>query len=173
MSPAAQGPFWGSQSELRSVSLNPSHFRSGRWVILGEGVLVAVLGIWGLVAGAAHPDAVRDGAPVLMLNLTTVHSAILLGFGVVAALAMAQRRAAVIVTGVGTVGFLLLFAIGTVAAIRSAPGPLGFDLGDSVLNAMLMALNLALFMWLVANSLEGPRWVPRRKPSRAANREQT
>lgn len=60
--------------------------------------------------------------------------------------------------------FFLLFAIGTVASARSAPGPLGFDPADSVLHVIFMALNLAVLMWLGAETLEGPRWV-RRSPA--------
>lgn len=67
-----------------------------------------------------------------------------------------------IVTGFETGAFFLLFAIGTVASATSDPGPLGSDPGDSVLHPIFMAVSLALLMWLVAETLEGPYWVPRR-----------
>lgn len=164
MSPTTKSPFWGEQSELRPVSLNPSHFRTGRVVLLAEGALLAALGLWGFIASAAHPTAGRAGAPVLVLELTPAYSGVLVGLGVLAVLSAWRRRSALIITGVETVAFVLLFVIGTVASARSAPGPLGFDPADSVLHLIFMALNLALLMWLAADSLEGPRWIRRRPP---------
>ncbi|MDQ2707660.1 MAG: DUF4383 domain-containing protein [Actinomycetota bacterium] len=165
MSPVTKSPYWGPKSSLRQVSQSPSHFRSARWFLLAEGLTVAALGIAGLVSSWAHPGVGRAGAPVLALSLTPVHSGVLLGFGLLAILASFRRRAAVTVAGFGVVCYLLLFAIGTVAAVRHAPGPLGFDLGDSVLHAALMAVNLAVFIWLLPDALEGRAWVPRRRPS--------
>jgi hypothetical protein len=163
MSPTTKSAFEGADSPLRPVSLDPSHFRSGRWFLLAEGVVLVAVGAGGLIAAARHPGAGRAGAPLLGLALTPTHSAVLLGFGVIAVCATIRRRPTVIVTGVGVVAFLLLFTIGTVAAVRSAPGPLGFDLRDSVLHAVLLVFNLALLMWLVVNALEGPAWVRRRR----------
>ncbi|MGH3783599.1 MAG: DUF4383 domain-containing protein [Pseudonocardiaceae bacterium] len=164
MSPTTKSPFWGEKSALRPVSRSPWYFRTGRVVLLAEGAALAVLGVWGLIAAAAYPAAGPAGAPVLVLALTPAHSGVLLGFGVLAVASAWWRRSALIVTGVEAVAFLLLFAIGTVASARSAPGPLGFDPGDSVLHLIFMALNLALLMWLGAETLEGPRWIRRRPP---------
>ncbi|MGH3765036.1 MAG: DUF4383 domain-containing protein [Pseudonocardiaceae bacterium] len=164
MNTTTKSPFWGTKSALMPVSRSPWHFRTGRVVLLAEGVLLAVLGVWGLISAAAHPAAGRAGAPVLVLALTPLHSGVLLGFGVLAMLSAWQPRAAKITTGAEAVAFFLLFAIGTVASARSFPGPLGFDPGDSVLHLCFMVLNLALLMWLAAETLEGPRWVRRRPP---------
>jgi hypothetical protein len=76
-----------------------------------------------------------------------------------------RPRSALIVTGVEAAVFMLLFAIGTVASARSVPGPLGFDPADSVLHPIFTALNVALLMWLAADTLEGPGWVRRRRPA--------
>ncbi len=160
MSPRTKSPIPGST--LRPVSRSRSQFRTGRVVLLIEGAVMAALGVWGLIAAEVHPGAGPAGAPVLVLALTPAHSGVLLGFGVLAVLSAWRRRSALIVTGVEAVAFLLLFAIGTVASARSAPGPLGFDPADSVLHIIFMALNLALLMWLAAETLEGPRWVRRR-----------
>lgn len=162
MSPTTKSPFCGKDSALKPVSRSPSHFRTGRVVLLIEGAVLAILGVWGSIAASVQPNPGPAGASVLVLALTPAHSGVLLGFGVLAGLSAWWRRSALIVTGVGAVGFLLLFAVGTVASARSAPGPLGFDPGDSVLHVVFMALNLALLMWLAAETLEGPRWVRRR-----------
>jgi hypothetical protein len=172
MSPTTKSPFDGSDSPLRPVSLNPSHYRSGRWFLLAEGGLLLVLGGGGVTSALAHPDADPAGAPVLWLALTPTHSGLLLGFGVLAVCAVARRRHTVIITGFGAVLFLLLFTIGTGAAARHAPWVLGFDLRDSVLHAVLLVFNLALLMWLIPDALEGPAWVRRRRgPSRRRRRQ--
>ncbi|HEX4100124.1 MAG: DUF4383 domain-containing protein [Pseudonocardiaceae bacterium] len=159
-----KSPFWGTESALIPVSRSPWYFRTGRVVLLAEGAVLTALGVWGLIAEVVYPDAGPAGAPVLVLALTTMHSGVLLGFGVLAALAARWRRSALMVTGAGAVGFMLLFLFGTVASAKSDPGPLGFDPGDSVLHLIFMALNLALLMWLGAETLEGPRWI-RRDPA--------
>jgi hypothetical protein len=136
--------------------------------LLAEAVLVAALGVWGLLAGVFHParDINAAGAAMhvgLRAAPAPAHCWLLIGFGALAALATPRRRTTLIMTGVGVVGFLLLFTIGTVAAVRSTPGLLGFDASESVLHAVLMAINLALLLWLFVNALEGPAWVRRRR----------
>jgi hypothetical protein len=164
MSPTPKSLFWGRELALEPVSRSGWHFRTGRVVLLIEDAVLAALGVWGLTAATVYPAAGRAGAPVLVLALIPTHSSLLLGFGVLAVLSAGWRRSALIVTRVETVPFFLLLAIGTVAAARSTLSPLGFDPGDSVLHVVFMALNLALLMWLAAETLEGPRWV-RRRPS--------
>jgi hypothetical protein len=171
MSPTTKTQWDGSDSPLRPVSLNPSHFRIGRWWLLGEGLLLVGLGLWGLYSAATHPHMGPTGAPVLWLALSPAHSDVLLGFGLFAAVATVWRRPTVIITGIGAVGFTLLFTIGTVAAVASTPGPLGFDLRDSALHVVLLAFNLALLIWLIPNALEGPGWVRRRARAQRPGRQ--
>ena len=168
MSPVVKSPYWGKDSPLRPVSLNPSHYHSGRWVLLAEALLVAGLGVYGLLAEVSAPAADITGHRAVAIALraasTPAHCWLLIGFAVLAALATLRRRTTLIITGAGVVGFLLLFAIGTVAAVRSTPGPLGFTASESVLHAVLMAINLTLLIWLLVNALQGPAWVRRRRP---------
>ncbi len=161
MSPVTQGPEGRMTSGLRLVSRNPAHFRQGRWFLLAEGVLLIALGGAGFISAATHPDASPDGAPVLVLALTPWHSAILLGFGVLAVAGTWQRHAAIIVAASGTVGFLVLLFVGAVAAAHHAPGPLGFEARDIVLHGLVAAANFAVLYWLIPDALEGPDWVPR------------
>jgi hypothetical protein len=166
MSPVTQGPVGRLTSGLRLVSRNPGHFRQGRWFLLTEGVLLIALGTAGVVSAATHPDSPPAGAPVLVLALTPWHSAILLGFGVLAVAGTLQRHAAIIVTALGAVGFVILVFIGAVTAVHRAPGPLGFEPRDIVLHGVLAAANFAVLYWLIPDVLEGPDW-ERRPGSRS------
>ena len=165
MSPVVRGPFGGLTSGLRLVSRNAPHFRTGRWFLLVEGVLLAVLGGWGFASAASHPHAGPTGAPVLMLALTPWHSALLLAIGLAAVAGAWQRHAAVIVTASAAVVLLLLVFLGAVAASHHVPGPLGLDNLDIVLHGVLAATNFGLLYWLIPDVLEGPNWVKRRGPS--------
>ncbi|WP_431239483.1 DUF4383 domain-containing protein [Mycolicibacterium aichiense] len=148
-------------SGLRLVSRNPGHFRRGRWFLLAEGLLLIALGAAGFISAATHPGYPPVGAPVLVLALTPWHSAVLLGFGVLAVVGTLHRRAAVVVTGMGAAGFLILLFIGAVTAAHHAPGPLGFNARDIVLHGVIAAANFAILYWLIPDALEGPDWEPR------------
>ena len=167
MAPVTEGPFGRLTSGLRLVSRDGPHFRTGRWFVLAEGVVLVVLGVWGFVSAASHPGAGPTGAPVLILALTPWHSAVLLVIGLVVMLSAVQRHAAVIVTAAAGVIFVLLVFIGAIAAAHHAPGPLGLDNGDMVLHGVVAAVNFALLYWLLPDVLEGPDWVRRRDPSAA------
>jgi len=163
MSPTTRSPYDSSDVPLRPVSDNPAHYRSGRWLLLAEGILLMILGGYGLIAAGMHPHAWQPtGVAVLVLHLAPVHSGVLLGYGVFGVAATVHRRSTVIVTGLGVVGFLLLFTIGVTAAARARPGPWGFDLGDSVLHGALLIVDLALLIWLLPDAMEGPSWIRRR-----------
>jgi hypothetical protein len=169
------------------VNLDPAHYRSGRWFLLAQGLVLIGLGLavfiqrWQGVAGTP------DGVPVLWLRLTPLHAWVLLAFGVSAVAATPWRRAATAVVAVGAAGFLLLFAIGTPAAagatagvrgVAASPGPSlwGMDLGDSALHVGLLVYNLVLLFWLATTAMQGPVWVRRReakrdRPTRAGSPE--
>lgn len=151
MSPTTQGPVPGLTSQLRRVSLNPAHYRSGRWFLLAQGMCLCALGIAGIIYSAGH-----TGVRVLGLALTPAHGGFLLGFGVLAMLASLRRRAAVVLTVTATIVFIVLLVIGAVATAHAAPGLFGFDPRGIVLNGMLVGINLALLIWLLPDLLEGP-----------------
>ncbi len=172
MSPVTQSPNGRLTSGLRQVSRNPGHFRMGRWYLLAEGLLLIALGIAGFASDAMHPGAAPAGAPVLVLAMTPWHSAILFGFGLLAALSSLRRRAAITVTVAGAVTFAVLVIVGAVAAAHHAPGPLGLEPRDIVLHGALAALNFAVLYWLIPDVLEGPDWI-RRPRSRERHRPDT
>lgn len=146
--------------------MDPGRFHSGRWFLLVEGVLVSAFGIAGLISAALHPHAGPTGAPVLGLATTAAHSAILLAFGVAAIAAIGFRRAAVTVTAVSAIAYLMLLFVSSVATARAKPTLFGFHAADIVLHGMLAIVNLALLMWLIPDELGDEAWGPKRGRSR-------
>lgn len=160
--PVTAGPVPGVTSDLRRVRTDPGRFRSGRWMVLAEGLLVSAFAIGGLVSAALHPHAGRTGAPILGLTSTAPHSAMLLAFGVAAIAAVGKRRAAVTVTALSAVAYTLLLFIGSVATARATPTLFGFHAAGIVLHGSLGVVNFALLMWLIPDELGDEAWVPRR-----------
>ncbi|HUO38371.1 MAG TPA: hypothetical protein VMU34_11235 [Mycobacterium sp.] len=158
MTPATQGPVPGYTSGLQRVSLNPSHFRSGRWLVLAEGVALSALGIAGIISSTAH----RGGARALGLELAPWQAGMLLGLGLLAVVPALWRRVAVVLTAGAAVLFVVMLVISSVAAARGARST-GLDASDIVLYGVLAGLNFALLMWLIPDALEGPAWIPRRR----------
>jgi hypothetical protein len=147
---------------MERVDPNPYSFRTGRPVLLIEGVVLAVLGVWALAAAwwAGAPPGATTVAGVF--SLTVPHAGLLLVTGLLAAFSARWRPTlARVVAGGQAVVYLLLFGIGAVAVARGKPGWWGFQLPGVVLDGVLMAIGLALTMWLGARALEGYIWVKR------------
>jgi hypothetical protein len=170
--PVTAGHVPGLTSRLHRVRTDPLRFHSGRWWLLAEGVLVSAFGIAGLVAAALNPHAGRTGAPVLGLATTPTNSAMLLAFGVAAVAATWKRRAAVTVTAVSAVAYLMLLFTGSIASARGKPTLLGFHPADILLYGLLGVANLALLMWLIPDELGDEAWLPRRRRGRDSDRRQ-
>lgn len=146
--------------------MDPGRFHSGRWFLLVEGVLVSAFGIAGLISAALHPHAGPTGAPVLGLATTAAHSAILLAFGVAAIAAIGYRRAAITVTAVSAIAYLMLLFVSSVATARAKPTLFGFHAADIVLHGVLGIVNLALLIWLIPDELGDEAWGPKRRRGR-------
>lgn len=170
--PVTAGHVPGLTSGLRRVPTDPVRFRNGRWFLLAEGVLVSAFGIAGLVSAALHPHAGPTGAPVLGLATAPAHSAILLAFGAAAIAAVGNRRAAVTVTALSAVAYIVLLFFGSVASVRGMPTPLGFHAAGIVLHGVLGVVNLALLMWFIPDELGDEAWVPRRRRGRRRDPQQ-
>ena len=152
--------------------MDPRRFRSGRWFLLAEGVLVSAFAIAGLVAGILHPHAGPTGTPVLGLASTPAHNAVLLALGVVAVAAVGKRRVAVTVTALSAVAYTMLLFFSSVATAQRMPTPLGLHAAHILLHGVLAVVNLALLMWLIPDELGDEAWVPRRGRRRDRDRRQ-
>ena len=165
--PVTAGHVPGMTSGLRRVPMDPVRFHSGRWFLLAEGVLVSLLGIAGLVFAALHPHAENTRAPVSGVVSTPAHSAILLVLGIVAIAAVGNRRAAVAVTALSAVGYLVLLFVSSVGAARGLPAPSEWQSAGVLLHGVLAVVNLALLMWLIPDELGDEVWAPRQRRRRA------
>jgi hypothetical protein len=149
-------------ARLRQVDLDPAHYRSGRWLLLAQGLVLSGLGIAGLVEGLSRPWP-PGGAQVLVLRLTPLHSAVLLVFGLAAVVAPIRRRATNWVAGLSLIAAVLGFTIGVTAATNGPAGVWGLDFGDAWLHATVMIVDLCLLVWLLPDELQDPGWVWKRR----------
>ncbi|MFZ0834073.1 MAG: hypothetical protein WAM92_13515 [Mycobacterium sp.] len=156
----------GETPDFEKVSLDPSHWRMGRILMLLQGILIGALGA--VAVGRAIADSTEPAEIALLgLRITLLHGSVLLAYGALACLASLSRRAALWFTALAaSLGFAMVI-VSAAAAYYDAPGPMGFDLRDTLLYAVLAAYNIALMIWLNADAIEGPAWVPRRRPRKA------
>jgi hypothetical protein len=138
-------------NRLVRVSLAPSHWRQGRWLLALEAVAAAGLGIFGLTTATAP----------LGLIATPALGWLLVGIGAAAAIACVHRAVALGFTGVVAACGLALTVICPVAAGHGFSGPLGFTIVGTLLYASLFAYNFGVAVWLVPDHIEGPSWLPR------------
>jgi hypothetical protein len=150
------------ESGLVRMDPGPEHFHAVRAALVVEGVVLVVLGVWGLVAAWNYHGADPTGAAVLaVFRFTVPHAAVVLGTGLLAFLATAGRRWGVIFALVQTVAYGLMFII-------SAGHHNSFsNAGDAVLHGVLSAVGLCLLIWSAGRALDGWYWV-RRPPNSGA-----
>jgi hypothetical protein len=146
----------------------PMRFRSGRWFLLAEGLLISELACFAVTAEAFHPGSRPVGGALFGLVLTPVRIGLLFVCGVAAILATLNRRAALVVTAIASVGLLALTTIGDIAAADSLPHKWGIDPHNAGLYAVLLTYNFALLVWMIPNTTARSRPVMRRVPWRAA-----
>jgi hypothetical protein len=163
MKSPTKSPFSRRQAaRLQQADLDPGHYRSGRWVLLVQGLVLTGLGATGLVEGLSRPWP-PGGAHVLMVRLTPTHSAVLLGFGLAAIVATAWRRATNWVTALSLIAGVLGFTFSIVAA-TNGPDPIwGLDYRDVALHAVVMIVDLSLLVWLLPDELQDPGWFWKRR----------
>jgi len=151
----------GETENLEQVSLDFSHWRSGRILLLAQGVLIGILGAAAVAWAVAGTGTDAARVPLLGLRLSLLHGAILIGGGALACLMSLNRRAALWFTALAATLAFALTITAAVAASHHARGPLGFDLPVMLLYAVLAAYNIGLLMWLSADAIAGPAWIPR------------
>jgi hypothetical protein len=146
-------------SDVVAVDPDPERFRRVRVALLVEAALLIALGGWAMVAAAGYRGTATAGAPVLVFNFTVAHAGVILGTGVLAAIASAKRRLGFWFTITQAVAYFLVFIISGGNADSFSTG------ADSALHGALAAIGLALVMWTAARALNGSHWV--RTPSRS------
>lgn len=135
-----------------AVDPDPPRFAQARFILLAEGVLLVALGIWAVIAAAGYHGTAPDGAAVLGMRFTMIHASVILGTGVLALVAMSNRRLGLWFSLLQAVGYLFVFII-------SAGNLNSFSDGaDSILHGALAALGLLLLMWIAARALNGTTW---------------
>jgi hypothetical protein len=149
---------------LIRIDPGPEHFHAVRTILIVEGVVLAILGIWGLIVAWSYHGTDPTGQVVLgVLRLTVPHAAVLLGTGVLAFVATAGRRWGVIFGLVQVVAYGLMF-------ITSAGHHNSFsNAGDAVLHGILAAVGLGVLMWSAGRALDGYMW-ERKPPNTAIHR---
>lgn len=117
---------------------------------------MGVFGGAGLAWSMANPQFGAEGAPILLLRVTPLHCALMLGVGVLTILASLGRTAPVF-SRVASFGWLALMIACIWQATSHRPGPLGFDSRDSLLYGALALYNLALVLWFTIGVKRAPK----------------
>jgi hypothetical protein len=149
---------------LIRIDPGPQHFHAVRAVLIVEGVVLAILGIWGLIVAFNYHGADPTGAVVIgVLRLTVPHAAVLLGTGVLAFVATAGRRWGVLFGLAQVIAYGLMFVTSAGAHNSFSNG------GDAVLHGIVAAVGLGVLMWSAGRALDGYLW-ERKPPTTAVHR---
>lgn len=148
---------------LTRIDPGPQHFHAVRAVLIVEAVVLAILGIWGLVVAWNYHGSDPTGAVVIgVLRLTVPHAAVLLGTGVLAFVATAGRRWGVLFGLAQVIAYGLMFITSAGAHNSFSNG------GDAVLHGIIAAVGLGVLMWSAGRALDGYMW-ERKPPTTAAH----
>ncbi len=151
------------RTQLVAVSLNRSRYRTGRWLLIAQGAVCAVLGGAAAVGRITGDSLSGAGISVFGLQISTLEGVALAVFGALAFVAAFRRGTAVALSAIGVVCGMTMVIVTSVAAVHHASGPMGFESGDILLFGLLGAYNLAVLMWLCSDAVEGKVWRYRRR----------
>ncbi|MER6988821.1 DUF4383 domain-containing protein [Saccharopolyspora hirsuta] len=134
------------------------------WQLLlaAQGLLLVVLGLLGLANGGWRASG--DVAVLVVFQLNTAHSLLLLAFGAVEVLAAPWRRTAVLCATVQMVGGLMLFVYGTAeSTLDSGRTPFLLGPAENFLHAGLAVVGFVILCGLesVPRPTRPRRMVPR------------
>ncbi|GAA4924187.1 uncharacterized protein DUF4383 [Actinomycetospora succinea] len=131
--------------------------RIGTALVGGEAVVLAVVGVAGLVTswGAGFTEQVPD--TVLALRLNPAHSVLLLVTALLGALSLTSRTRLRFFAGGQAVVYLLLFVFGTAYAVNTGTATfLALNTPDHVLHGVLAVLGFVVVMITSARIVEPP-----------------
>lgn len=121
-----------------------ARFRIVHIALLGQGLVLGVLGGFALAWSMANLHFGTEGIPILCLLVTPVHGGLLLVGGALAVLACLGHWTTAGYSVIAVAGWGSLAVVSAVEAAHHAPGALGFDSRDTVLYGVLFAYNLTL-----------------------------
>jgi len=149
-----KGPVPGH--DLVAVNPDPRALVGVRIALTVEAILLAALGIWGLIAALAQPHAPPSGAPVLVFHFTWPHAVLLLVTALLAIAATSSHGWALRYTTLQAVGYGILFIVGAGRHNWFA------DPANDALHAGLAIIGLALVARTAARAMSDDRWYRRR-----------
>ena len=158
--PPAEGEVVYSPSRPRQRRTRLTRFRVGQLGLLGQGLVLGMLGGFALAWSMANLRFGTEGIPVLCLLVTPAHGGLLLAGGALAVLASPGQWTTAGYSALAVAGWGVLTVVSAVEAAHHAPGALGFDSRDTMLYAGLAVYNLVLVV-LVAPTVRA-RWRSRR-----------
>jgi hypothetical protein len=145
-----------ADSDLVPVDPDPGALSGVRVALVVEAILLAVLGVWGLIAALTTARTGPSGPAVLVFHLTWPHALILLATALLALGATRSHAWALRFSTLQAVGYGVLFIVGAGARNWIA------DPADDVLHACLAIIGLILLMWTATRALGDVQWVRRR-----------
>jgi hypothetical protein len=134
-----------------------SRFRVAHLALLGQGLVIGILGGFALAWSMANLRFHPEGTPILGLTVTPLHGGLLMAGGSLAVLACLGRWSTLAFSLIAAAGWATLTVVCAVEAAHHTPGVLGFDTRDTLLYGALGAYNLALFTWLAPTLSKKPR----------------
>lgn len=123
-------------------------FRIAHVALLGQGLVIGILGGFALAWSMANLRFGPEGMPILGLAVTPLHGGLLMAGGSLAILACLGRWTTLGFSAIAAGGWVTLTIVCAVEAAHHVPGILGFDPRDTFLYGVLGAYNLALCLWL-------------------------
>jgi hypothetical protein len=134
-----------------------TRFRVAHLALLGQGLVIGILGGFALAWSMANLRFGPEGMPILGLTVTPLHGGLLMAGGSLAVLACLGRWTTLGFSLIAAGGWVTLTIVCAVEAARHTPGILGFDPRDTLLYGVLAAYNLALCTWLAPIMSKKPR----------------
>lgn len=149
---AARG---STEAELaRSTEREPGRaarrFRVAHLALLGQGLVIGILGGFALAWSMANLHFGPEGTPILGLSVTPLHGGLLMACGSLAVLACLGRWTTLAFSVIAAAGWTGLTIVCAIGAAHHAPGVLGFDPRDTLLYGVLGAYDLIVFALLLS-----------------------
>lgn len=125
-------------------------FRVAHVALLGQGLVIGILGGFALAWSMANLRFGPEGTPILGLSVTPLHGGLLMACGSLAVLACLGRWTTLAFSVIAATGWMALTIVCAFEAAHHVPGLLGFDPRDALLYAVLGTYNAVVFALLLS-----------------------